>query len=457
MEDGCTVVLDIGKTNAKLTLWDRSGRCLARHVRENEVVEGSGYRALDAAGIEAWMAPILAGFAQLGHVRAIVPVGHGAAAALISDGRLFAPPMDYEDAGGGGEREAYLRRRDAFDHTGSPALPLGLNLGLQLHRLEALTGPWPDDLTILPWPQYWAWRFCGVMASEVTSLGCHSDLWRPYEGRPSTLADQAGWTGRLGALRGAGDVLGPLAPEWTVLGLPADCQVLCGLHDSNAALLAARGHAEIAAEDATVLSTGTWFVALRSGMHEPVVLDEGRDCLVNVDAFGRPALSARFMGGREAEAISQAWELSGESASVEAALGVVAAGSLILPSFAPGVGPFAGHAGRWIDPPTDQPGRRAALELYLALVASQALDLIDSRGLLLVEGRFADAEVFVRALASLRPEQRVYVSNAHDDVPYGALRLIDPDLPPPSPLTPVVPLPTNLDGYAQRWRAALPA
>ncbi|WP_312163606.1 carbohydrate kinase [Phenylobacterium sp.] len=455
MEDGCTVVLDIGKTNAKLTLWDRSGRCLARHVRENEAVEGPGYRALDAAGIEAWMAPILAGFARLGRVRAIVPVGHGAAAALIADGRLFAPPMDYEDPGGEGEREAYLRRRDAFEHTGSPALPVGLNLGLQLHRLEALTGPWPDDLAILPWPQYWAWRFCGVMASEVTSLGCHSDLWRPYEGRPSALADAAGWAGRLGPLRRAGEMLGLLAAEWTELGLPADCQVLCGLHDSNAALLAARGHAEIAAEDATVLSTGTWFVALRSGVHEPVVLDEARDCLVNVDASGRPALSARFMGGREAEAISRAWELGGKPASVEAALAVVAAGSLILPSFAPGVGPFPDQAGRWIDPPPDRRGRRAALELYLALVADAALGLIGSRGRLLVEGRFAEAEVFVRALAGLRPEQRVYVSNAHDDVPYGALRLIDPDLPPASPLTPVKPLPVALGDYARRWRAAL--
>ncbi len=31
----------------------------------------------------------------------------------------------------------------------------------------------------LLYPQFWAWRLSGVMASEVTSLGCHSDLWLP--------------------------------------------------------------------------------------------------------------------------------------------------------------------------------------------------------------------------------------------------------------------------------------
>ncbi len=458
MEDGCTVVLDIGKTNAKLTLWDRAGRCLARHVRENEIIEGAGYRALDAAGIEAWMAPVLADFARIAHVRAIVPVGHGAAAALVAGGRLFAPPMDYEDEGGEEERAAYLARRDAFEATGSPALPVGLNLGFQLHRLETLTGPWPDDLAILPWPQYWAWRFSGVTASEVTSLGCHSDLWRPWDGAPSALAQDAGWARRLPPLRRAGAVLGPVTAEWTALGLSADCQVLCGLHDSNAALLAARGHAEIAAEDATVLSTGTWFVALRSTGEqaaERTALDPRRDCLVNVDAFGRPTLSARFMGGREAEVICQAADIGPQAADLESARLVLEAGAALYPTFAPGVGPFPEDVGRWDRRPDDERQRRAAMELYLALMASEALDLIGSRGRLLVEGRFAEHEVFVRALAALRGGQKVYVSNAHDDVPYGALRLIAPDLPPPSPLVAVAPLPFALDSYARAWRAGL--
>ncbi|EJL28848.1 pentulose/hexulose kinase [Caulobacter sp. AP07] len=463
MAADCTVVLDIGKTNAKLTLWDRRGQSLARRTRPNEIVQGPGYRALDVAGLDDWIAATLREFASLGQIAAIIPVAHGAAAALISDGALFAPPMDYEDTPEEAEREPYRRSRDPFVATGSPFLPQGLNLGLQIHRLEGLTGPWPDNLRILPWPQYWAWRLSGVAASEVSSLGCHSDLWRPFEGRPSALAEARGWAARLGDLRHAGERLGPITPEWAArTGLPRDCAVICGLHDSNAALLAARGHAEIAAHDATILSTGTWFVALRSpGQALPRAtcegLDEARDCLVNVDVEGRPVLSARFMGGREAEAIAglDIFGLTKDydpDALIARLPALIARDIFVLPSFAPGVGPFPAHRGRWRNEPADASDKRAVLGLYLALVADEALDLIGSRERLLVEGRFAEAEVFVRALATLRPEQQVFVSNAHDDVPYGALRLLRPDLAPPSALRRVAPLTLSLDDYRRRWR-----
>ena len=61
-------------------------------------------------------------------------------------------------------------------------------------------------------------------------------------------------------------------------------------------------------------------------------------------------------------------------------------------------------------------------------MADTALELVGGGQRILVEGRFAEAQVFVRALASLRPDDQVYVSNAEHDVSYGALRLIDSTL-----------------------------
>ncbi len=89
-QDGCTVVFDVGKTNAKLTLWDARGRFLERHVRRNDEVRASGYRALDAQGLEEWLAATLSEFARSARVSAIIPVAHGAAAALVHDAQLFA-------------------------------------------------------------------------------------------------------------------------------------------------------------------------------------------------------------------------------------------------------------------------------------------------------------------------------------------------------------------------------
>jgi hypothetical protein len=102
--------------------------------------------------------------------------------------------------------------------------------------------------------------------------------------------------------------------------------------------------------------------------------------------------------------------------------------------------------------PTDQVGRRTAVCLYAALVADTCLDLIGARERIVVEGRFAEAEVFVRGLASLRPRDQIYVSNAQHDVSYGARRLIDPGLKALSALELVRPLEAELGTYAQQWR-----
>ena len=96
--------------------------------------------------------------------------------------------------------------------------------------------------------------------------------------------------------------------------------------------------------------------------------------------------------------------------------------------------------------------RQAAVCLYAALAADVSLDLIGAKDCLLIEGRFAQCEVFVRALASLRPDTAVYVARSESDASFGALRLVNPDLPPPSSLTRVAPLSQNLQDYRRRWR-----
>lgn len=459
-----TVVLDVGKTFSKLTLWDAAGGLLDRLSYKNRRVEKSGYVGLDAAGIENWLRRSLTALAAHGPIGAIIPVGHGAAAAIIRDNKLALLPLDYEEPVGETARAAYDAQRDSFALTGSPALPNGLNLGAQLDRLERLHPHLFDGWSlILPWAQYWAWVLSGVAASEVTSLGCHTDLWSPLEGRPSALAMKRGWAKMLAPLRHAGEALGPIRPQWSVhTGIPSDAQIYCGLHDSNAALLAARGFPEIADEEATVLSTGTWFIGMRSpgkgAVPDIAALPEGRDCLVNVDAFGTPIPSARFMGGREIEVLGgfdlrRVGDGPHQGTLVAAVPKVLRTGSMILPTMTPGVGPFPHMQGEWVNAPDDEDMRCAAACLYAALVADASLDLIGTSGRILVEGRFAEAEVFVRALASLRPGCRVYTGNMHNDVSYGARRLIDPNLKPTGALSVAAPLDVDLSAYRGQWCA----
>lgn len=456
------VVIDIGKTLSKATLWGPDGALIARLTRPNRRVQGPGYLALDADGIDAWLGSALGDLAKRGPIDAIVPVAHGAAAAVVRDGGLQLPPMDYENPISATERARYDAGRDPFDLTGSPALPDGLNLGAQIHLLETLR---PDvfrpGTMLLPWPQYWAWRLCGQAASEVTSLGCHTDLWSPVTGEPSEMAQRRGWADMLPALRWAEDCLGLLTQEWVErTGLSPGVRVHCGIHDSNAALLGARGFPEIAGREATVLSTGTWFVAMRTPTRriDFGTLPERRDCLVNVDATGHTVPSARFMGGREIETLTgidtRRIDIAPDQPRLIQALPqALQSGARVLPTFAAGTGPFPHARGRWVQMPADEAPRRAAVSLYAALMADVSLDLIGSRERILVEGRFAAAQVFIRALASLRPDSNVFVANVENDASYGALRLLETSLPPISTLQQVVPLDVDLDECRAEWRA----
>lgn len=209
--------------------------------------------------------------------------------------------LDYEHPGPDELSAQYDALRPDFSETGSARLPMGLNAGAQLHWLFARDpGLLARTSRIVTYPQYWGFRLTGALASDVTSLGCHTDLWNPWEGRPSSLADKLGVSGKLAPARGSAEVLGHLLPEVAAAtGLPESTPVACGIHDSNASLvphlLGRRGAF-------SVVSTGTWVVAMAIG-GAPQPLDPARDTLVNVNAFGAPVPSARFMGGREYEKI----------------------------------------------------------------------------------------------------------------------------------------------------------
>lgn len=458
---GHTVVIDVGKSIAKASLWSGDGQCVARVSRANARVSGPDYLALDALGIEEWLALELARFADHAPIARIIPVAHGAALALVREPFVLLRPMDYEQPIPATVRARYARERDAFDETGSPLLPDGLNLGAQLYWMEEL---YPDamshDTRLLTWAQYWSWRLSGVAATEVTSLGCHTDLWCPRRGEASNLAKRRGWAAALAPLRSAAADLGPVTAEWVLRArLPGTARVHCGMHDSNAALVACRGFDTFAQGDFTVLSTGTWFISMRSAPQSVVraPLPEDRDCLLNVDVEGMPVPSSRFMGGREIEVLlgndsPPLDEIDQQAAMIAAVPLLLSQGVRITPTQAPGCGPYPRGKGGWNRRPDDAAQRAAAVALYAALMADASLELIGARERLLVEGRFAGAELFVRALAALRPDMAVFAVPEGLDVSFGALRTLDPLLKPPGMPKRVEPLAEDLRALRDVWR-----
>lgn len=408
-----TIVLDIGKTNCKLSLLDGAGHLLADERCPNAIAEGGlFYPHHDTTRIWAWMLDVMGRFAKLARVGAIVPVTHGATAALIKadapDG-LALPVLDYEFKLPAEFEVSYRAQRPRFAETCSPALPAGLNLGRQIAWLEA---SFPTEFgratQILMYPQYWAWRLCGVAASEVTSLGCHTDLWNPSRRDYSSLVETMGWAPLLPPLRDAWAPLGPLLPELVAAtGLPADCQIICGIHDSNASLLRYLvGQPDGQAR--TVLSTGTWLIAASIG-GSTGGLDEHQDMLTNTNALGAPVPCMRFMGGREYASLAGP-ELAPCSEAELAKL--IAQQTFALPCFAESGGPFAGREGQIIGPAPATPAERSALAtLYAVLMTDHCLSALGAHSPVVVEGSFTANRFFGPLLVALRPGQPVAVSD----------------------------------------------
>ncbi len=391
-------VIDIGKTNAKVALVDLTtlSEVALRRIA-NAPVRQAPYPHHDVEGLWTFILNSLASLNREQRIDAISITTHGATGALVdAAGELVMPVLDYEFDGPGRLSAEYDAVRPPFAETGTPRLPVGLNLGAQFFWLEKrFPSEFARAAAMLMYPQYWALRLTGVAANEVTSLGCHTDLWNPWSGDFSSMVDSLKWRGLMAPVRPARDRLGPILPSLAArTGLDPQTPVFCGLHDSNASLLP---HLLSDAPPFSVVSTGTWVVSMAvSG--RPLPLDPARDTLVNVNALGDPVPSARFMGGREFSVLTGDKPLDCSGSDV---LAVLTKKMLLLPSTQQGSGPFPHHAATWLNADGIGKGERfAAISFYLALMTATCLELIGADGPTTVEGPFARNRLFVGMLAA---------------------------------------------------------
>jgi L-fuculokinase len=439
-------VFDAGKTHAKLALVGASSgvieHCVETHM---PALSGPPMPQLDVRALERWLIASLASAPGRERVATLVPVAHGAAAALIDRGGEVLLVPDYEARDFEAESRAYDERRDPFTQTFSPALPLGLNLGRQLYFVQTHYEPLFRRATrILLYPQYWAWRFSGAEASEVTSLGCHSDLWHPCEQEYSSLARRQGWSAMLPPLRNASDVIGKVTPALArATGLDPQCRVLSGIHDSNASYLAHLG-ARALDEPMAVVSSGTWTIVMSRGspLHR---LKEEHGMMANVDAFGVPVATARNMGGREYALIAGERGLRC-TPTMRALDSVMKQDAMVWPAM--------------LEPPAALivAERCALATLYSALMVDLWLAVLAARGDVVIDGPLARNALFPALLRALRPSQNVLVVRGEVGTAAAARALASSRAAPvETAAADALPLPSSLERYRSAWRDRLPA
>jgi len=448
------VVLDVGKTHVKLHVLDERQETAATHTRNNVTCADGPYPHADTDGIWSWMLEVLTDVSRKFTVDAIAVTTHGATAALVDPGvggaGLAMPVLDYEWHGVEAAT-GYDDVRPPFTETLSPNLPAGLNLGRQLYWQQT-TFPEQFDRArrILPYPQYWAWRLTGVAVTEVSSLGCHTDLWRPAAGAFSSLVAECGWTDRFPRLAPAWETLGTITAEVAErTGLRRDCRVHTGVHDSNASLLLFTR--ALPGSDFCVVSSGTWVVcmATRGALS---ALDEQRDMLANVDVEGRMIPCIRFMGGREYAEICRRLGASPIDRAAEADVSrVLSDDAFVLPDFSQGSGPFGGRPPEVRGPVANG---AAMATLYCALMVDQCLDLLEVEDDVILVGSYLQNPLLCALIAQLRGRQRVLLSGESSGTVRGAAQLTRWTSPTSVSLTPCAPSRiVGLDAYARTWRA----
>ncbi len=442
-------VIDVGKTNAKLALVELpSLREIAVRTRPNRVLPGPPYPQYDLEGHWAFFCDGLREMQAAHGIDGVSVTTHGAAVTLIGqDGRAL-PMLDYECGGPDEVARDYDALRPDFALTGSARLPMGLNIGAQLHWQFARD---PDLRArvrhIVTYPQYWGYLLTGALACDICSLGCHTDLWLPESGAFSALVDTLGIRAMMAAPRRPSERLGVISPAAAAAtGLPEGLPVAVGIHDSNASLLPHMLAREAAF---SVVSTGTWVIMMAMRGAE-VRLDPARDTLINVNAAGEAVPSARFMGGREFDQINQGW--TGEATPVDRAA-VLARGVMLLPAVEPSSGPFQGRKMRWTADPATEGERLVALSYYLALMTEVGLRMIGAKGVCVVEGPFARNADYLAMLATLRPEG-VEAKTSATGTSAGAALLLS-DAPPPAEALPRATAQDGLAAYARAWQGLL--
>lgn len=293
-------VFDIGKTNKKLLLFDEQLKIVFEHADQfAESIDEDGFPCDDLEKLNNFVFESLRKVFSKSQfeLKGLNFTAYGASFVYIDEsGKPLSPLYNYLKPYPEELLEqfysAYGGKTEFAKETASPVLG-SLNSGMQLYRIKYERKDLLKQIRYaLHLPQYLSFLISGKCYSDITSIGCHTNLW---DFRKKTYHQ---WLDNEGLL----DKLAPILPSDSVIKTSFEghsFDVGIGLHDSSAALIPYLVNFK---EPFLLISTGTWCISLNPFNASPLSTYElESDCLCYLHYQGKPVKASRLFAGNEHE------------------------------------------------------------------------------------------------------------------------------------------------------------
>lgn len=289
-------IFDVGKTNKKLFLFDEQYRIVhEQNIQLPEIKDEDGFACEDINALTNWVkdsfTSILA--EEKFEIKAVNFSAYGASFVYLDEnGKVFLPLYNYLKPF---PKELQNRFYNTYGgekliarQTASPVLG-SLNSGMQLYRLKYEK---PEFFVKIKWalhlPQYLSYILSSEVCTDITSIGCHTNLWSFKEQQYHKWVSGEGIEEKLPSIKDSTTIAGKTSSAIAV-GI--------GLHDSSAALIP---YLYSFTEPFVLLSTGTWCITLNS-FNDTLLTDQEleQDCLCYFSYKGKPVKASRLFAGHE--------------------------------------------------------------------------------------------------------------------------------------------------------------
>ena len=408
------IVLDIGKTNVKLTFVDSiDNKTIKFFTTKQKNIYRHGIKILNSNSIFEWALKKITYIGRKHNLDKFVCTAHGTSIALISyDDKELLACTDYEykfDK----LFNSYKKIAPKFNESFSPFLENGLNIGQQIYYLYKRKQKLIKETKyILNYPQYIVWKLTSSFSSEISYVGCHTHLWDFKRNKLSSFVKKIKLEKKFPKIRKAWDTIGQRK-----IG-ESNLKIINGIHDSNASYLYFK-NSDI--KNFTLVSTGTWYIIFNQ--KTPLKnLNPSLDMLANIDVFGKPVPTMRFMGGREYDHLMGVFKISNKTRAIK---NFSFHDYLIYPSYASGGGFSINKINIGFYEGLNKGQIYYLICLYISFVINFCLNQMKSSNTIILDGPITKNITIMKILSSLRKKQIVLKNKREIGTTLGATNLFN--------------------------------